>query len=58
MPAENDRKKAVRAKLFNLRSAIDGLIQMVDADAMPVESVPEAVAALSSNCFDQLHKLN
>jgi len=42
-----DVKKA-KAKLYNLKSAIEGLIQMVDAGVMEPGKVPDAVASMAA----------
>lgn len=45
----NDDRKAVRAKLYNLKSGVDGLIQMVEADVMSPDQAIDGAAALVAN---------
>lgn len=42
-----DVKKA-KAKLYNLKSSIEGLIQIVDTGVIEPDKVPDAVAAMAA----------
>lgn len=56
MEAREEIKQA-KAKLYNLRSAIDGMVSMVEAEAMKVDQVGSAIVALSSKIVDELDKM-
>lgn len=56
MPEPSESIKVAKAKLYNLKSAIDGLIPLVDQGVLPPESVKDAVQTFAANIYDDLTK--
>ena len=53
MTDERQQQKA-KAKLYNLKSGIDGVIQMMDAGVIAPDKVGDAVGALTAKAIDEL----
>lgn len=51
-----DDVKLAKAKLYNLKSAIDGLIPLVDQGVLPATTVKEAVSSLAARLYDEMTK--
>jgi hypothetical protein len=47
-------KRAVRAKLFNFRSQVDGMVGMVDADVFDLQQLDNAVGCLCNQLLKSL----
>ena len=59
MSGTNDyQKKAIKAKLFNFRSGIDGLIQMVDGDVLDKEQVSAGLICLFNKLNQEFDSLD
>jgi hypothetical protein len=55
MDAESERKIAI-AKLYNLKSSIEGLVQMVRAGAMQGRQAMDGLALMASNGLDEFNE--
>lgn len=40
-------KKQIIAKLYNLKSQIEGMIGLVDSDVVPPDKCPDAIASIA-----------
>jgi hypothetical protein len=49
-------EKTVRAKLYNHKSCIDGLIKMIDSGLIVPEKAGEAISKLSVDLVDEIQK--
>lgn len=46
--------KQVKAKLWNLRSSIEGMVPLIDAGVLQPENVADAVAAVAAKFMDDV----
>lgn len=47
-----EQKRIAKAKLYNMKSAIEGLITMVDSDVMEPEAAVMGVTTLAAKAYD------
>lgn len=53
---DGQKVKAAKAKLYNLKSGIDGLISLVDSGVIQPEMVGSALTSLTTKTIDELDK--
>jgi hypothetical protein len=54
---DEQTKKAVKAKLYNFKSFLDGKVQEVDAGLVDVNAVSRAVGMIAGNICSELDAL-
>lgn len=53
MPRDETEIKVAKAKLYNLKSAVEGLITMVDSSVMEPDQAMKGVVELATKMFDE-----
>jgi len=52
--SDEAKLKQVKAKLYNLKNGIEGIIPMIDSGVIPAEKVGDAVASLAAKAVEEL----
>lgn len=48
----DEKKKIAKAKLYNLKSSIEGLVTMIDSDAIDSEQAMTGVTTVAAKVYD------
>jgi hypothetical protein len=55
---DEQMKKVVRAKLFNMKSSVEGLISIVENSGIGVDVVVDSVSGMAAKFVDECSKLD